>query len=746
MKKYILGLFIAGSFTITSGVVVAQSKAADKLFNNYLYSDALYKYEGIRNPNEETLRKMAESYIKTSDPYEAEACYVKLFEKGNVTAEDVWNYAEVLKMNGKYSDAMARLKQYDSMKSGEKRTSLHLADNVYYDKLLADVGRFAVKDLDFNTAHCEYAPSWYNAQVVFVSTRPVYGFTGHDDGWMDMRYTNLFGGYDMNTKKGKPTIGSIREVKIRGGLSKKFHEGPASFTHDGLTMIFTRNSYKKKKELGTNNDRKLELWMSKLDVDGTWRNPIALPFNNLEYNVGHPAISADGKTLYFISDMPGGFGGTDIYKCTMTSDGVFGPAQNMGNEINTEGDEMYPFIHEKNVLFFASNGHAGLGGLDIFCTKLTEGKPGKISNLGGSLNSSMDDYGLIMDISMKRGFFSSNRLTGKGSDDIYGFDVLKPLDFNKTIAGAVKDKDGGFAIAGATVKLMNSNKEVIAETKTDENGNYSFSAEPNLDFSVIAGADNYTESKKSTTTKTEADIISVDLIIEKMLAVSIACVVTDKNKGIPLDSVHITIKDKLRKTVIYEGYTDKEGKWRRGLDKNVMNTTISYTIDLSKQGYIEKEFDWSYRIYKEEEIKMHEYMDFTMGTLEIGVDLAKLLGLKPIYFDKGKFDIRPDAALELEKIVAAMLLYPNIVVELDSHTDCRQSIEQNHILSQKRADASVAYIVGKGISADRISGKGMGEDKPVNDCRCEGTVKSTCSEEDHAKNRRTEFLIVDIKY
>jgi len=745
MKKFILAVTVTLGFTSLTGVVSAQSKAADKLYNNFLYSEALYIYEGVKSPSEATLRNMAESYIKISDPFEAELCYVKLFEKGNVTADDVWNYAEVLKMNKKYPDAMARIKQYDSMKPGEKRVALHLADPIYFDKLMADGERFAVKELDFNSNHCEYAPAWYNAQVVFCSTRPIYTFTAYDDGWMDKRFTNLFGGYDVNTKKGKPTLGSIREVHIRGRLSKKFHEGPASFTGNGQTMIFTRDCYKKKKELGTSSERKLELWMSKLDVDGTWRNPIALPFNNLEYNVGQPAISADGKTLFFISDMPGGFGGTDIYKCTMTADGVFGPAQNMGADINTEGDEMYPFHHEKNVLFFASNGHAGLGGLDIFCTKLTDGKPGKISNLGGSLNSSMDDYGLIIDISMKRGFFSSNRLTGKGSDDIYGFDVLKPLDFNKAIVGIVRDKDNGQPMAGATVKLFNENKEVIGETTTDATGYYTLSAEPNRDFEVLGTADSYTQNKKSTTTKTEADIITVDLTLERMLAVSIACLVTDKKKGVPLDSVHVTIKDKFNHTVLFEGYTDKEGKWRRGLEKNVMNTTITYTIDLSKKGYLEKEFDWSYRIYKEEEIKMHEYMDFTMGTLEIGVDLAKLLGLRPIYFDKGKWDIRPDAALELEKIVTAMTLYPNIVVELDSHTDCRSSVEQNHLLSQKRADASVAYIVGRGISADRISGKGMGEDKPVNDCRCEGTVKSTCSEDEHAKNRRTEFLIVDIK-
>lgn len=742
MKKNILLITL---FSSLLGTAVCQSTAADKLFDRFLYSEALYKYEGKKSNNDVTLRKMAESYMKVSDPFEAAGCYEKLFNMGNVTADDVWNYAEALKMTKKYPEAMAKFRQYETLKPGEKRTALHLADNVYYDKLLADNERFAVKELDFNTDACEYAPTWYNAQVVFVSTRPVYSFTAYDDGWMDKRYTNLFGGYDVNTKKGKPTLGSIREVVIRGGLSKRFHEGPAAFTTDGLTMIFTRNSYKKKKELGTNGERKLELWMSKLDVDGTWRNPVALPFNSLEYNVGQPTISADGKTLYFVSDKPGGFGGTDIYYCSMTADGVFGDPVNMGNGINTEGDEMYPFIHSKGVLFFASNGHAGLGGLDLFCSKINEGKVGKVMNLGGSINSEMDDFGLIMDISMKRGFFSSNRLTGKGSDDIYGFDVLKPFTFNKTIAGVVKDKLTGNTLVDANVKLMDSEGNVISETITDGGGAFHFDAEPNKDYTVLGSAELYRENKKNTNTKTEDDVVNVEVGLERVLAVSIACLVTDKKKGIPLDSVHVTIKDKFNKTVLFEGYTDRDGTWYRGLEKSLMNTTINYTIDLSKKGYLEKEFDWSYNIYKEEQIKMHEYMDFTMGTLEIGVDLAKLLGLKPIYFDIGKWNIRPDAAVELEKIVTAMILYPNIVIELDSHTDCRNSSESNHILSQKRADASVKYIISKGISPDRISGKGMGEDKPVNGCVCEGNVKSDCSEEEHGKNRRTEFLIVDIK-
>jgi outer membrane protein OmpA-like peptidoglycan-associated protein len=748
MKRNIQNIISLAVLTSLSGLSYAQTgktKTADKLFNNYLYSDAIVKYEGIKNKDENATRKLADAYRLTSDPFNAEKQYEALFSKGNVTATDVWNYAEVLKMNKKYPEALAKIQQYDGMKPGEKRSAYHLADNIYYDKLMADVERFAVKELAFNSEYCEYAPAWYNAQVVFVSSKPLYTFTEYNDGWTDKRFTNLFAGYDVKTKKGQPTLGSIREVKIRGRLSKKFHEGPASFSRDGLTMIFTRNSYVKNKELGTENERVLELWLSKLDVDGTWRNPVALPFNKLDYNVGHPAISADGKMLYFISDMPGGYGGADIYMCTMTQDGTFGPAVNMGDKINTEGDEMYPFMHEKDILFFASNGHAGLGGLDLFCTKITDGDPGKVTNLGGSINSSMDDYGLIMDISMKRGFFSSNRLTGKGSDDIYGFDVLKPFHFDKSITGVARDKDSDEPIAGAIIKLFDSKGAVVAETVSDPNGVYDFEVAPNLEFSLTGNADNYKEIKKNTSSKTEEDVVTVDLMLEKMLSISVACLVTDKQSGNPLDSTHITITDKFSGTLLYDGYTDKQGKWRHSLEKTLMNTNISYVIKLDKKGYLPKTIEWSYRVYKEEEIKMHEYMDFALGRLEVGVDLAKLLGLKPIYFDKGKWDIRQDAALELEKIVTVMILYPNIVIELDSHTDCRNNSDANRTLSQKRADASVSYIVGRGIAAERIFGKGMGEDKPVNGCVCEGNVKSNCSEDEHALNRRTEFLIVDIK-
>lgn len=748
MKKNILNLIAITVLTGLSVVANAQTgkaKTGDKLFDNYLYSDAIYVYEGISSKNENVNRKLGESYRRIGDPFNAEKYYEALFSQSNITPEDVWNYAEVLKMNKKYPEALAKISQYNSMKPGERRAEMHLADNIYYDKLIADNSRFTVINLEFNSPYMEYAPSYYNAQIVFVTSRPIYSFTEHIDGWTDKRFTNLFAGYDGYTKKGAPTLNDIRDVQIRGGLSKKYHEGPASFTTDGLTMVFTRNAYEKKKDLDSLGERELELWISKLDVDGKWRPPSPLHFNNFFYNVGHPAISPDGKTLYFVSDMPGGFGGTDLYKCSMTADGVFGIAQNMGPEINTEGDEEYPFMHEKGVLFFASNGHPGLGGLDLFCTKLTGDKVGKITNLGGSINSSMDDFSLILDISMKRGFFSSNRLTGKGSDDIYGFEVLKPLNFNKAITGIVKDKESNEPIAGALIKLFDTKGNVIGETATDANGSYNFDVEPNMDVALNGNASNYKEVKKNASTKTDEDIITVDMVMEKLLAISLACVITDKAKGAPIDSTHIMIYDKFSGTLLFEGVTDKQGKWRHALEKTMMNTNISYTIKLDKKGYIPKTIEWSYRIYKEEEIRMSDYMDFTMGQLEIGIDLGKLLGLKPIYFDKGKWNIRPDASLELEKIVTAMILYPNIVIELDSHTDCRSSAESNHELSQKRADASVAYIVGRGIAPDRIKGKGMGEDKPVNGCVCEGTVKSTCSEDEHQANRRTEFLIVDIR-
>lgn len=740
-KKIILSLIITA--TITSCSVQNRIAGGDKFFSRYQYNDAIYVYEGIKKKDANVLRKLAESYRLTHNSKKAEIYFEELTKMGSANSEDILHYAEVLKNNGKYKEALDKMNEYNSMVAGEKRIQSHLANTDYHTKLMVDNGQFNVKPINNNTYESEFSPMYYGDKVVFVSSKPAYSFTSYNYNWNTKNFLNLYStvAKDKNNRK---SFTKQKHIRVKGKLNRKYHEGPATFTPDGNVMIFTRDTYVKKKNLQNEETRVLELWMSKKDAKGKWDKATPLPFNNLNHSVGHATFSGDGKTMYFVSDMPGGKGGTDIWMAPMNSDGTFGAAINMGDKINTEGNEMFPFMHEKGVMLFSSNGHAGLGGLDVFMTTLKNGKVGKITNLGTSINTSQDDFGMILDKEMKSGYLSSNREGGEGLDDIYSIDVLKPLKFTKLIEGYTKDKKTAEILPGSIVKLYDSSGEVVAEVPSDEKGYYSFEVDPDQDFTLNGAREKYQDGKNTASTKTEEDIVRADLDLEKVPQLSLLCFVSDAKSGEALVGTKIKITDKNTGKVIYDVVTDSEGKWKEGLESKLMNTTLNYDIALQKEGYVGKTVSWKYPIVKEGEIKVHESLDLTLGKIEVGTDIGKLIAINPIYFDLGKYYIRPDAAVELDKIVAIMNQYPSIVIELGSHTDCRSSYSFNEKLSDNRAKSSAAYIVSKGISKDRIYGKGYGEKELLNGCACEGKVKSTCSEEEHQKNRRTVFKIVKL--
>jgi len=211
-----------------------------------------------------------------------------------------------------------------------------------------------------------------------------------------------------------------------------------------------------------------------------------------------------------------------------------------------------------------------------------------------------------------------------------------------------------------------------------------------------------------------------------------------------LSEVKVTILDKTTSKIVYDGTTAKTGDFSKALENIQMNQTLNYSITLKKDGFLTKTADFSKLVTTPGVINVHEKLDISLTKVEVGLDLAKLIDIKPIYFDRNKFNIRTDASIELDKIVKVLNEYPTMVIELGSHTDCRGTILQNASLSDSRAKASAEYIKKKITNPDRINGKGYGESKLKTDCPCEGTVKSTCTEEQHQENRRTEFLIIKI--
>jgi len=736
--KYTLMLCLL-SIALSPAAQNARSRHADSLFDNYLYTDAIRSYEAIHKKDAHVWRRLAESYKLTGDNKQSEKYYTLLISSGKATAADRLQYTQVLKMNGKYEEAIQQMSTYDQQVSGDKRVVSHTIKPDYYKELLTDNGQFAISSLKNNSVESDFSATYYKDRIVFVSTRHRAAAVEYNYNWNKKNFLNL---YTAQPKKGsKNRWKKIRYLKAKGKLNKRFHEGPATFNASGDLMILTRNRYTSRKELNSGKERVLELWYSTKNKKGKWGAPQPMVFNNKEYSVGHPALTPDGKTLYFVSDMPGGRGETDIYISTMQNDGTWSAPVNAGENVNTEGKEMFPFYHHKGMLFFASDGHAGLGGLDVFIAGVSNGKTGKPKNVGAPVNTSADDFAFVLDSAMTRGYFSSNREGGKGSDDIYTYDLLKPFKLTKKLEGYTRERNTLQPLSGVAVKLYDKSGNVIAETNADANGYYSFETEPDAEYRLEGTQPDYTGDSKQVAMTGDEQTVQQDLLLEKIPNISLSIFVSDLKSGAPISGAKITLREKAtgKETVIL---TDASGSWKQGLEGKKINDQLSYSITVEKEGYLSKMADFNHTIVREGEIKVHENLDLRLGRLEIGGDIGKLIDIRPIYFDLGKYAIRKDAAVELDKIVSIMQQYPGLVIELGSHTDCRGSIASNERLSDKRAKSSAAYIIGKGISKDRIYGKGYGESKLVNGCGCEGTQKSTCSEEEHQQNRRTEFIIV----
>lgn len=438
--------------------------------------------------------------------------------------------------------------------------------------------------------------------------------------------------------------------------------------------------------------------------------------------------------------MPGGKGMTDIYRVQINPDASLGTPENLGDAVNAEGREMFPFLDTEGNLFFSSDGQVGLGGLDVFfAANDRKNGFGKVINVGLPVNSSSDDFALVLDATGKNGYVSSNRDGGKGDDDIYALTFIRPFKTTYLLNGIAKDKVTGATLASSEVMLKDEAGNVIDIITTDETGAFQFEIDPAKSYVLSGTKEKYFPGSTSFSTGAVSDKteFTKDILLDKDPGLSLYILLKDKATNSALSNVKIKITDNLT------GKTDsllspESGDYRMAIAGKKISDRLSYSISFEKPGYLTKSVLYNAAIEKEGEIRLEEKLD----KIAVGLDLAKIIDIKPIYFDLGKSVIRPDAALELDKIVKVMNENPNMVVELGSHTDCRGTAAANIALSDRRAKASAAYIKKRILNPERISGKGYGESQLSNGCQCEGAVKSTCPEEEHQKNRRTEFKII----
>ena len=639
--KIILISIIISSLTFKGFAQKDAEKVADKKYEQYAYIDAIKTYERIAKKgykSEEMFKKLGNSYYFNAELELAGKWYDELFSMTqDVEPEYFYRYSHTLKVTGHYAKADEMLLKFSEKSGADSRAKLFNTNRNYLSEIKANSGRYKIEDAGINTKYSEYGGAYYGNKLIFTSARDTGFLFQRKHKWSNQYFTKLYA-TEMVTDT---TLGT--PVKFANKIRIPFHEATPIFTKDGQTMYFTQNNYLKGKK--GENAKKItffKIYKAKL-IDKEWSNVEELPFDSDNYSVGHPALSPDEKTLYFASDMPGTKGQSDIFKCIIDEDGNYGIPENLGSKINTEGRESFPFISEENELYFASDGHPGLGGLDIFVVEIAkDGSYKKIKNIGEPANSSDDDFGFLINSETRRGFLTSNREGGKGSDDIYQFLETKSLRCNQELYGIVTDLESGNILSNAKVSLFDAKFKLLTTYLSDINGHYNFEVDCENDYYIRAEKVEYTTFEKRI---------------------------------------------------------------------NILNETGKTEIPIQ--------------------------LEKTIKEVKNGDDLAKTFGIKIIYFDLDKSNIREDAAIELEKILDVMVENPTIKINIKSHTDSRASFEYNDQLSERRAKSTLEWLVKNGIDTGRLTAKGYGERQLVNKC----SDDVPCSEDEHQANRRSEFII-----
>lgn len=732
-KKVLIIIFLLFSesvINIAKAQLSVEEKQANKYYDRFSYFKAIKRYESIKDLSVSGLRNLALCYQRTNQLEKSKEAFEKFINTSEVTAEDMFTYADVLRMNGKYDESLKWLDKFREAKPDDNRSKLYSRVSADLTTLPKDDGRYIINNLSINTGDQEFGTTYFLNQIVFASTRSGTNPIKRLYNWNEKPFLNIY----VSDKSEEMVLANPKQ--LRKQINKSLHEGPAAFNSKGTIMAFTRNNYKEK---SSDKSVKFQIYFSQKNEKGKWQKEEPFRLNNKEYNIGHPWISADGNQMYFSSDMPGGVGGSDIYRIVRNADGTWGNAINVGPEINTEADEMFPFYHEKaDILFFSSNGHVGFGGLDIYMSQnLGNGEFRKVSNAGPPLNSRYDDFALIIDSALKYGFFSSNREGGKGDDDLYAFELRKPFRFDKIIAGVVKDTAGNI-LAETQVNLYNDSGRVIKTILTGEKGDYSFIVDPDLEFKIEGRKSKYKNAYSISSTKTKEDSVIVNLILERDPDIELVISVKNGETGIPIQGVNIVIKDNQTNNVLEDFITPSTGNIIKVLNDTKIGDSLSCSIEFSKQGYFTKLYSFNRLITNPDDARLEITMDKKV------YDVSKVIRIDASRFDLNKVDIRPDAAVELNKVVKIMNEYPNMVIELRSYTDCTGSVKYNKWLSEARAKESAAYIKRAITNPERVFYKGFGETNLLNDCKCEDKVISKCSEEDHQLNRRIEFKVLSM--
>lgn len=490
----------------------------DKEYGQYAYVDAIKTYErvferGYKSP--EMLEKLANSYYFKADLQNAAKWYGELYTANpNLSSENYYRYAQSLKAIKEYEKADQMMAKFSQMNANDRRGKLAGDQKDYLAIIKKNSGRYIIENLGINTEYSDFGSSFFGDKIVFTSGKTNGRIHQRICPWTGEAYTNLY----MANKSADGTLSGVETVSST--INSKYNESSAVFTKDGETVYFTRNNFLEKKGKDREGTIMLKIYRAKFKK-GVWSDVTELPFNSDSYNVAHPALSPDEKYLYFASDMPGTLGQSDIFKVAINFDGSFGTPENLGDVINTEGRETFPFVTDDNELYFSSDGHPGLGGLDVFVCKIEKDKwYKKVLNVGETLNSSKDDFGFLINSGTKLGYFTSNRDGGAGKDDIYKFKEVKKIQYpcDQSLAGKVTDKATGISLAGSKVSLYDSEYKMLKVVIANKDGKFDFGAIGcNAKYYIRTEREEYITAEVPVAIPDESGSTFVPLMLEKAI-------------------------------------------------------------------------------------------------------------------------------------------------------------------------------------------------------------------------------------
>ncbi len=715
--------------------VFAQAKKNDKdlmiadyMYTHLAFNSAIEHYEKVTEYNNDPaiMAKLADCYRLIDKTEQAVACYSIIANQEGFSGASQLNYAEALMTLGRYADAKKLLLEYQNNNPTNRSVANNIRSCDYADSLLKLPPTGTLYFESFNTDGYEFGPALRKNDLVFTTDSIRGERPTKKDKWTGEPFYQVW--YTELNEEGKANS----EVKNLGHkVNIKYHDGPCTFCHDGDSMFFTRTNYsegilKAGPVADPNHLVHLQIMIAyKQDpVTKEYTKTKAFNFNKNSYSTIHPTLCYNGQKLVFASDMPGGEGGIDLYMTTIDARGKWTKPVNLGKGINTEGDEAFPSFSGDTVLYFSSNGLVGLGGLDIYKAVWDKEKWTFVNpeNMGIPVNSSHDDMSFVQQPNANTAHFASCRPAAKQNDNIYSYTAQRVYLSLDIIDDATKKP-----LEGCNVELVS--KPDNKSLSTDDKGNAFSRLYLQTPYIVRINKAGYTpvEIPVSTLDVFETDTIMKTIGMKSNSGITYSAIVLDEKTKAPIENPSVVWLEK-------EGLKTDTLKLATGQPLRVsLKPENTYHVYGLKTNY-----------YSKEKFISTKGMTGVIGNTNINdtifmkkLQVGEVYKIDNIYYDYNKATIRDDAKPSLDQLIRLLKEYPNMHIQINSHTDCRGSDTYNIKLSQNRASAVVKYLVERGIAIERLKAKGFGETNPISNCDC-----LKCTETQYQENRRTEFQII----